>query len=231
MALVASIFCTTQTTTRPQTINYTHTSECIHLSSVSPVFFSRIPDRPKTEPLGSLEQMHFTHALHMTVLNYRLVNSKNSRNSLHGIQKKINKSWILWASLTSDWLISNVTRNKCTCKKGSPYLITERRVPELIPVLGSQPAGDASHKPSGRLLLLCTRPAVTHTTLKRAATNFAAWWTEAQMMWAVCLRLFPTASRLRFEPRPFCAWVQHANQSATEPHVYAVQHTHTHTPV
>ena len=26
--------------------------------------------------------------------------------------------------------------------KGSPYLIAERRVPELIPVLGSQPAGE-----------------------------------------------------------------------------------------
>jgi len=25
------------------------------------------------------------------------------------------------------------------------------RVPELIPVLGSQPAGDVSHKPGGRL--------------------------------------------------------------------------------
>jgi len=36
-------------------------------------------------------------------------------------------------------------------KKSSPYLITERRVPELIPDLGSQPAGDASHKPGGRL--------------------------------------------------------------------------------
>ena len=32
--------------------------------------------------------------------------------------------------------------------KRSPYLITERRVPELIPVLGSQPAGDVSHKQS-----------------------------------------------------------------------------------
>jgi len=30
--------------------------------------------------------------------------------------------------------------------KGSPHSITERRVPELIPVLGSQPAGDVSHK-------------------------------------------------------------------------------------
>jgi len=35
--------------------------------------------------------------------------------------------------------------------KGSPYSITERRVPELIQVLGSQPAGDVSHKPGGRL--------------------------------------------------------------------------------
>jgi len=26
--------------------------------------------------------------------------------------------------------------------EGRPYSITERRVPELIPVLGSQPAGD-----------------------------------------------------------------------------------------
>ena len=33
--------------------------------------------------------------------------------------------------------------------RGSPYSLTERRVPEMIPVLGSQPAGDASHKPGG----------------------------------------------------------------------------------
>ena len=39
-------------------------------------------------------------------------------------------------------------------KKGSPYSITERRVPELIQVLGSQPAGNVSHKPGGRLPLL-----------------------------------------------------------------------------
>ena len=54
-------------------------------------------------------------------------------------------------------------------------MITERRVPELIAVLGSQPAGDVSHKPGDRLPLLSTRPAVTLATLKRAATNFAAW--------------------------------------------------------
>ena len=56
--------------------------------------------------------------------------------------------------------------------KGSPCSITERRVPELIPVLGSQPAGDVSHKPSGRQPLLSARPAVTPATLKGAATNF-----------------------------------------------------------
>ena len=55
--------------------------------------------------------------------------------------------------------------------RGSPYSITERRVPELIPVLGSQPAGDVSHKPVGRLPLLSARPAVTLVTLKRAATS------------------------------------------------------------
>ena len=58
---------------------------------------------------------------------------------------------------------------------GSPYSITERRVPELIPVLGSQPAGDVSHKLGGRLPLLSVKPAVTPATFKRAATNFAAW--------------------------------------------------------
>ena len=60
-------------------------------------------------------------------------------------------------------------------EKGSPYLIAERRVPELIPVLGSQPAGDVSHKPRGRLPLLSARPAVTLATLQRSATSFAAW--------------------------------------------------------
>jgi len=63
----------------------------------------------------------------------------------------------------------------CIRGKGSPYSITQRRVPELIPVLGSQPAGDVNHKPDGRLPLLSARPAVTSATLKRAATRFAAW--------------------------------------------------------
>jgi len=52
-------------------------------------------------------------------------------------------------------------------KKGSPSSIAECRVPELIPVLGSQPAGDVSHKPDGRLPLLSARPAVTPQPLRR----------------------------------------------------------------
>jgi len=56
-------------------------------------------------------------------------------------------------------------------KKGSPYSITKRRVPELITVVGSQPASDVSHKPGGRLPLLSARPAVIPATLTRAATG------------------------------------------------------------
>ena len=75
--------------------------------------------------------------------------------------------------------------------KASPYSITDSRVPELIPVLGSQPAGDVSHKHGGRLPLLSARHAVTPATLKRAATNFAAWWKEARWVLTVCLRQLP----------------------------------------
>ena len=74
-------------------------------------------------------------------------------------------------------------------KKGkcSPYLSEECRVPELIPVIYSQPAGAVSHEPGGRPPLLSARPAVTPASLKKAATNFAAWWTEVRWMWTVCL--------------------------------------------
>jgi len=83
--------------------------------------------------------------------------------------KTSNLEWIR-PTVTTAWL-HHLT------KKGnsSPYSITERRVPELIPVLGSQNAGDVNHKPGGRLPLLSARPAVTPAILKRAATNFAAW--------------------------------------------------------
>jgi len=43
--------------------------------------------------------------------------------------------------------VAEITGVGCVVKevgKRSPYSITERRVPELIPVLGSQPTGDVS---------------------------------------------------------------------------------------
>jgi len=82
------------------------------------------------------------------------------------------------------WVRAGLRQSPCGSARvrsgpcGSVYwnlAFTERRVPELIPVLGSQPAGDVSHKPGGRLPLLFSRPAITPATLKRAATNFAAW--------------------------------------------------------
>jgi len=125
--------------------------------------------------------------------------------------------WEVWDSYILDTIVKG---------KGSPYSTAKRRVPELIPVLGSQPAGNVSHKPGGRLPLPSARPAVTLATLKRAATIFAVWWTEARWVWTVCLRqafaVCPTASWLWFEPRPYCTWVQHANHSATEPQQYKV---------
>jgi len=41
----------------------------------------------------------------------------------------------------------------------------------MISILGSQPAGDVSHKPGDRLPLLSARPEVTPATLKRVATD------------------------------------------------------------
>jgi len=58
----------------------------------------------------------------------------------------------------SDIISSSKCQLGCSKKgKGSPYSITERRVPELIPVLGSQPAGDVSHKPGSGLPILSAR--------------------------------------------------------------------------
>jgi len=65
-------------------------------------------------------------------------------------------SWVLFSTRTDKQL--------GVLYKGSPYSITEHRVPELISVLGSQPAGDVSHKPGVRLPLLSARPAVTLAT-------------------------------------------------------------------
>jgi len=50
--------------------------------------------------------------------------------------------------------------------------VAHTRLPSVgFPVLGSQSAGDVSHKPGGRLPLLSARPTVTLATLKRAVTS------------------------------------------------------------
>jgi len=49
-----------------------------------------------------------------------------------------------------------------------------------------------SHKLGGRLPLLSARPAVTPATLKRAATNFATWRTEA----VLCISVLPIGQEL-----------------------------------
>ena len=84
------------------------------------------------------------------------------------------RSFVNWLHVVTKLIFINLFFKNHIQGKGSPYSITERMVLELIPVLGSQPAGDVSHKPGGRLPLLSARPAVTLATLKRAATNFAA---------------------------------------------------------
>jgi len=102
--------------------------------------------------------------------------------------------------------------------KGSPYSITERRVPELIPVLGSQPAGNVSHKPDGRLPLLSAGLQLPPQHL-RGLLLILLLGEEAQWVWAVCLRLLPDSIATGIWTRTFCAWVQHANHSPTEPPV------------
>jgi len=81
----------------------------------------------------------------------------------------------VWETVKPKYLCLSVKKGK-----GSPYSTAKRTVPELIPVLGSQPAGDVSHKPGCTLPLLSARPAVTLATLKRAAASFAAWRMETR---------------------------------------------------
>ena len=62
---------------------------------------------------------------------------------------------------TSSWYSSLLTY-LLTSKKGNIKVAhTRLPVPEPILDLGSHPAGDVSHKPGGRLLLLSAMPAVT----------------------------------------------------------------------
>jgi len=71
---------------------------------------------------------------------------------------------------------AGISHNELEAEKQKKVKVDYRcRVSEWILVLGSQPAGDVNHKPSGRLQLLSARPAVTLAIRKRAATNLAAW--------------------------------------------------------
>jgi len=65
-------------------------------------------------------------------------------------------------------ILRRAPRNREKYSRCPLIKLTERRVLKLIPVICSQPAGDVSYKRGAR-------PAVTLATLKRAATNFAAW--------------------------------------------------------
>ena len=108
--------------------------------------------------------------------------------------------------IRSPFLRLNVDSARLSKKgKGSPYSITERRVPEVIPVLGSQSAGGVSHKPDGRLPLLSARPAVTLATLKRLLPVSLL----GEQRYDGCEQFAqdcqPTVSLLRFEAGPFCA--------------------------
>ena len=70
-----------------------------------------------------------------------------------------------WAALSSS--ICSIHYNTATTNSnGSPHSTAECKVLDLIPVPGSQPASEASHKPGGRLPLLSATPAVTLATLR-----------------------------------------------------------------
>ena len=96
--------------------------------------------------------------------------------SLHGVTSKKSSlyrsadSSLVQAEtlLSPKWSPFVARTSVCLCKMvGSPYSITERRVPELIPVLGSQPAGDVSDKPGGGLPLL---------TYRKLSISWWKWW-------------------------------------------------------
>jgi len=89
--------------------------------------------------------------------------------------------------------------------KLSPYSITERRVPELISVLGSQPAGDVSHEPGGRLPLLSAGLQLPLQPLRGLLPILLLGERRHDGCEQFAKDCFPTASLLRFEPGPFCA--------------------------
>ena len=58
---------------------------------------------------------------------------------------------------------------------------------------------------------------VTLATLKKVATNFAAWWIEVQWVWTVCLRLLPDSVATAIWTRTLLCPSPARYYSATEP--------------
>ena len=79
----------------------------------------------------------------------------------------IDESWLFTTKSVNCNSLTLLLRFVVIKGKGSPYSITKRRVPELIPVLGSQPAGDVSHKPGNRLPLLSPGPQLPFSPIGR----------------------------------------------------------------
>ena len=96
----------------------------------------------------------------------------------------------------------------------------EHRILELIPVLGSQPAGERSYKPGGRLPILFVRPAVTFPATEHhrslAGTKLYCWWQRHMCVHSA----WP---RLGFEPATCWSQAWPPNHLAT---TKAPAHTH-----
>jgi len=83
------------------------------------------------------------------MLNVKIMSTKSTHDeppTLSEMKKKIGQP-NSWNSIYLTYLniFLYIRKGEKGKRKGSPYSITECRVPELIPVLGSQPAGDLSH--------------------------------------------------------------------------------------
>jgi len=70
-----------------------------------------------------------------------------------------------------------------------------------------------SHKPGSRLPLLSTRPAVTSQPLRGLLPISLVGKQSHDGCEQLAQDCYPTLSRLRFEPGPFCTRVQHASHT------------------
>jgi len=89
---------------------------------------------------------------------------------------------------------------RATKKVGSPYSIAERRVLELIPVLGSQPAGDVSHKPAVGCRYFPPGPQLPSQPLRGLLSISLLGEQRHDGCEQFSSDCYPTASRLRFVP-------------------------------